>query len=283
MLHKDGDPFAEAAFDADDHACVDFRFCAHPKMRWWFDHHATAFQPAALEQVFAAAPAAQRATWVFDASAPSCTGLLARELERGWAWRPPAALAELVAWADVIDAAAFPSAEAANALEHPAQQVAAWLAHGRSAEQTSAYVQALTKYSLRDVAASAAMQGDIREIVEGRAALRDAIVACAEVMGRVVVFDRLATLGARSAGFLGYELFPHSAYAISATQNHAAIKISVGENPWARVTGNAAVHLGNLCATLGGGGHAAVGGITYRVDEMARARAAIAELVRVLA
>ncbi|MBA2545119.1 MAG: phosphoesterase, partial [Deltaproteobacteria bacterium] len=42
MVHKDGDPFDGVPLDADDHACVDFRFCADPRMRWWFDHHPTA-------------------------------------------------------------------------------------------------------------------------------------------------------------------------------------------------------------------------------------------------
>jgi len=61
MVHKDGDPFEGVALDADDHACVDFRFCADPRMTWWFDHHPTAFQPEALRAVF---EAAHRPTWV---------------------------------------------------------------------------------------------------------------------------------------------------------------------------------------------------------------------------
>ena len=31
MVHRDGDPFENVPLDADDHACVDFRFCADPK------------------------------------------------------------------------------------------------------------------------------------------------------------------------------------------------------------------------------------------------------------
>ena len=52
MVHRDGNPFEGIPLDADDHACVDFRFCADPKMRWWFDHHPTAFQPPALREIF---------------------------------------------------------------------------------------------------------------------------------------------------------------------------------------------------------------------------------------
>ena len=35
MIHRDGNPFEGVPLDADDHACVDFRFCADKKMKWW--------------------------------------------------------------------------------------------------------------------------------------------------------------------------------------------------------------------------------------------------------
>ena len=61
MIHRDGDPFVDAVFDADDHACVDFRFSSNQRMRWWFDHHATAFQPPQLREIFDGAAPAQPA------------------------------------------------------------------------------------------------------------------------------------------------------------------------------------------------------------------------------
>ena len=33
MIHRDGNPFEGVPLDADDHACVDFRFCADHRMR----------------------------------------------------------------------------------------------------------------------------------------------------------------------------------------------------------------------------------------------------------
>src|ERR1043165_4890528 len=52
MIHRDGNPFEGVPLDGDDNACVDFRFCPDPRMRWWFDHHPTAFQPPPLREVF---------------------------------------------------------------------------------------------------------------------------------------------------------------------------------------------------------------------------------------
>lgn len=279
MIHRDGDPFIDAAFDADDHACVDFRFSANERMRWWFDHHATAFQPPQLRELFDGAAPVQRATWCFDAKAASCTGLLARELERGWSWRPPPYLAEVIRWADTIDAAAFPSAAAAIALDEPAQQVAAWLAHGRHGGETAAYIQQLSRRSIREIAQDPEMRQAIAQIADGRSDLRSALELCAQQEGAVVVFDRLAVPGARSPGFLGYQLFPNAKYSIAATTSDQAIKISVGVNPWTTRQGGANHNIGELCAALGGGGHAAVGGITLRLDEQQRAKAAIASLV----
>jgi hypothetical protein len=54
VQHRDGDPFAGLPVDGDDNACVDFRYCPSPRMRWWFDHHRTAFQPPTLRALFEA-------------------------------------------------------------------------------------------------------------------------------------------------------------------------------------------------------------------------------------
>jgi hypothetical protein len=253
MIHKDGDPFAETSFDADDHACVDFRFCGNPRMRWWFDHHATAFQPSVLRERFDSADVTQRATWVFDASAPSCTGLLARELLRGWSFRAPEHLRDVITWADTIDAASFPTAAAATALDEPAQQVAAWLAHGRSASDTANYILALSQQSIADIAQTPDMRRAITEISDERVSLRNVLRATAFRDGNVVVFDRLLSPGARSPGFLGYQLYPDAVYSISATCNDSSIKISVGLNPWTTAQIGPRKHIGQLCESLGGG------------------------------
>ena len=85
---------------------------------------------------------------------------------------------------------------------------------------------------------------------------------------------------ARSPGFLGYLLFPRCVYAISATRTPSSIKISVGVNPWSR--DKRRHDIGDLCARHGGGGHAVVGGVTLRGDELPRARDTLTKLVREL-
>lgn len=277
MSHRDGDPFENVALDADDHACVDFRFCADPRMRWWFDHHPTAFQPPALRDVF---DRERQATWFFDPRSPSCAGLIGRALAAGWQWQPPPHLVEAVRWADKIDAAAFTSAEEAIALDTPAQRLAAWLAHGRTGLDTVHYVEWLSRGSLAEVAARPELAPQLAAVAEERAREIETVTKLGVWHGDVVVFDRFADVGARSPGFLGYLLFPTCLYAISATSTPDTIKISVGVNPWTKQPRRH--DIGDLCARYGGGGHAVVGGVTLRADELPRARATLDAMVKEL-
>jgi hypothetical protein len=277
MVHRDGNPFEGVPLDGDDHACVDFRFCADPRMRWWFDHHPTAFQPPALREVF---DHEHRSTWFFDPAAPSCAGLIARELEVGWDWKPPPHLAEAVGWADTIDAARFASADDAVALTLPAQRIAAWLAHGRTPVDTAHYVHWLSREPLAQITARPEVAAALAEVEAERAHDLEEIRRIGVWHGDVVAFDRFDDPGARSPGFLGYLLYPSSLYAVSGTQHSQNIKISVGVNPWSPQRRRH--DIGALCARFGGGGHAAVGGVTLGPDELARARATMAAIIHEL-
>jgi hypothetical protein len=277
MIHRDGNPFEGVALDGDDHACVDFRFCADPRMRWWFDHHPTAFQPPALRNVF---EREHRSTWFFDPTAASCAGLIARAFDAGWDWKPPPHLIEAVQWADTIDSAQFASANDAVALDKPAQRLAAWLAHGRSPLDTAQYVDWLSRGSLAEVAARPEIAPQLAAVEAERARELEAVSRLGVWHGDVIVFDRFADIGARSPGFLGYLLYPDCLYAVSGTRMTQSIKISVGVNPW--TTRERRHDIGELCARHGGGGHAVVGGVTLRPDELARAQATMAALVHEL-
>ena len=277
MVHRDGNPFEGVPLDADDHACVDFRFCADPKMHWWFDHHPTAFQPPSLRDVY---EHEHQPTWFFDPSSASCAGLIARSLQAKYGWKPPEYLSDAVQWADKIDAAQFKTAEEAISLRLPPQRLAAWLAHGRSTADTARYVEWLSRGSLAEVADRAEMRPQLAAVEAERARELDDVKTLGAWNGNVIVFDRMDDVGARSPGFLGYVLFPTCTYAVTATRTPSNIKITAGVNPWNPLPRTHDV--GELCARLGGGGHAVVGGVTLRGDELERARLTVAELVREL-
>jgi hypothetical protein len=273
MQHSEKDPFEDMSIDGDDNACVDFRFCADPAMRWWFDHHKTAFQPPALREIFD--ESGTNLTWFFDPDAPSCAGLITRVLHERWGWEPPEHLAEVVRWADVIDSARFASAAEATALEEPAQQLALWLGSGARHEDIARYVLAVGADTDLHAVAHTFADG-IAAATAARARQREVIAARGAWHGDVVAFELADHADAITPGFVGYELFPACRYTVALTRSPRAVKIAVGWNPW----GPPRAHeIGDLCERYGGGGHAAVGGITLAPGDVERARSFLGKIV----
>ncbi len=277
MAHTVGDPFAGVAFDASDHACVDFRYSSAPAMRWWFDHHATAFQPTDLRAVFE-----ERAldTHIFDPHAPSCAGLIARVLAERWGWQPPPHLRELAEWADRVDSLAYPSAAAATSLESPAQRLSVYLSSATSATEPARLATLLVDRSLAELAALPEVAAAADKVAAERAQTLAALRRVAVRHGDVVQLDLLAEPGRRAPGLLCYLLFPDARYAVSAVVGEQAVRISVGHNPW--VGAPPALHLGELCQRFGGGGHQGVGGVTLAPHEVDLGRRVLHQLVDAL-
>ena len=109
-------PFSADCFDGDENACVDFRYSQDPRLTWWFDHHASAFQVAGDEDHFRADATGRK---FYDPAAKSCTKFLADTVAAKFGF-DTAPLAELIEWAEIIDGALFPSAKMAVELKEPA-------------------------------------------------------------------------------------------------------------------------------------------------------------------
>jgi hypothetical protein len=96
----------------------------------------------------------------------------------------------------------------------------------------------------------------------------------------VVYFD-LSTHDAEGySKFIPYYLFPECAYSVGVSLSASRSKVSVGFNPWS--TQPRRHNLASICERYDGGGHAVVGAISLRPDqiELARetAKAIVAEL-----
>lgn len=277
MAHRVGDPFAEVAFDADDHACVDFRFSAQPGLRWWFDHHATAFQPPELRKIF---EERHLPTHVFDPTAASCAGLIERSLLQDFGWQPPPHLQEVVRWADRVDALDYPSAAAAVALTAPAQRLSVFLSSA-TPQETARSVAWVERRSLEELAALPEVEAAAARVLAERESTLAELRRAAVQRGEVVTMDLLPVPGARAPGLLGYYLFPACRYVVSAVASPAAVRISAGHNPWYGAPPDH--HIGELCQRYGGGGHAAVGGVTLAPHEIDRGREVMNALTTILA
>jgi hypothetical protein len=274
--HQQGDPFPKDAFDGDVNACVDFRFSASPDLHWWFDHHASAFPTPADRAAYERDRSGQK---FWDPAAPSCTGFIARVLAARHAWRADD-LADLVRWADVIDAARFASPDVPVRLEEAALRIMALLEATRDPQLPTRIIEAMQRRPLAEIAAEPWVAGPLVPVLERHLAAVEVVRRAARLVGSVVVID-LADSGIESSNkFIAYDLFPEAAYTVVVSKDAKRAKVSVGSNPWARP---ARPHdISKLCERYGGGGHAVVGAVSLGPDRLDDARRIAREIVTAL-
>src|SRR5205085_8985832 len=77
--------------------------------------------------------------------------------------------------------------------------------------------------------------------------------------------------------FIPYYLFPDATYTVALTRGPQRTKISVGSNPWSP---RPRTHnIATICERYGGGGHAVVGAVSLKPEELAEGRAYAREIV----
>jgi hypothetical protein len=277
LHHQPGDAFPKDAFSADVNACLDFRYSASPRLHWWFDHHASAF-PTPEDRAAFEHDVTGRKFW--DPRAPSCTGFVARTLAERFGWSAPE-LDELVRWADIIDAARFPSAAMAVRLEEPALRIMTILEATKDPQVPTRVIEAMQHRPLAEIAAEPWVTEPLGPILERHRANVDVVRRAARVEGGVVQVD-LAEAGLEGGAnkFITYDLFPEALYTVVVTRDRARSKVSVGSNPWARPA--RAHDIAKLCERYGGGGHAVVGAVSLAGDQLARAREIADEIAAAL-
>jgi hypothetical protein len=98
-----------AILTGDENAILDFRYTSSPKLTWYFDHHATAFASPEELRDFEADGGKHK---FYDPHYGSCTKLIYDVSRTTFGLPDTPIITELVRWADIIDAARFPSARA---------------------------------------------------------------------------------------------------------------------------------------------------------------------------
>jgi hypothetical protein len=257
----------EGLLDGDENAILDYRFCASPRLGWYFDHHRTAFGSEADRAFFDARRAAR--PYFYDASYTSCTKLV-RDigLERYGVAMPD--LEPLTAWADKIDSAAFESAEAALDYSHPVMQLASVVEHYGDSELLSRLVPRLLAAPIEAVAQRSEVRQLYRRIQRKKAAFAKRVQQNARTRGRVVLVDLSGAELETYGKFITYALYPDAMYSVILGRFRNGARINVGYNPWS-------VHrldrdLSSICGRYGGGGHPFVGGISFTAEDVHRAR-----------
>lgn len=276
VQHHEGDPFPPGAFDADLNTVVDFRWSPSPRLDWWFDHHRSAFHRAEWREAF---EQARNPRHFWDPAAPSCCGFAARVLGERFGWSAPE-LGELVRWADVIDAARFPSAAVAVRLEEPALRIMTLLEATRDPALPDRIIEAMRTRPLGEIAAEPWVRDPLGPILDRHLRSIETVGRLAREAGGVVTVDLVGSGVEAPNKFIAYDLFPDSRYTVVVSRDPKRAKVSVGANPWARVP---RTHdISKICERYGGGGHPVVGAVSLDPGRVAEARRIAAEIAEVL-
>jgi hypothetical protein len=248
-------------------AVVDFRYTTSPRLSWYFDHHVSGIGGEAERAHFEADESGKK---FFDPQYGSCCKLVADVARERFGLELPD-LADMVAWADVIDAARFESAAVAVQLREPALQLMTVIeTHGDDAFLVPRIERLAAGASLAELAAEPEVQSLFAPLYEEHRRNYDAIAADARCEDGVVYFDLVGSGRDRYNKFIPYELFPEARYCVAVTASAARAKVSVGSNPWAPVP---RTHdIASLCERYGGGGHPVVGAVSLAPDAVQRAR-----------
>ena len=272
----------EAWLDGDESAILDFRYTPSKKLTWYFDHHITGFgseteRDAALAGASSdARDAATRREVHYDPTYGSCAKLVA-DVARERFGVDMSQVAELVSWADIIDAARFETAEAATDPDEPVLQLAAVIEHHGDGPFLNQYAPRLAEGGVVEIAKTPEIQKLWAPIRAAREAIVQRVTRAAEVRGPVVLVDLTDAPLEVAAKFVTYALYPGCAYSVMLTRNKQHYKLSIGWNPW---SGAARAHdIASICKRYGGGGHPAVGAFSFPLSAADRAREAARAVV----
>ncbi len=276
LAHKASQLFDESEFDGDANAIVDFKYTPSDRLTWWFDHHQSAFLSPDDQAHFARDVSGKK---FFDPKFKSCTKFIATVTAQKFGFHAPD-LDDLIHWADIIDGALYPDSATAVRMEAPAMKLTLTIEATNDATFLPHLIPMLASRPLAEIVADPSIQARFQPLYQAHLESIDVIRGHASCRDGVIFFDLLGTGMEGYNKFIPYDLFPQGVYTVSLTESSYRTKISVGSNPWNHPP---RMHnLATICERYGGGGHPAVGAISFEAGAHEKARQAAAEIVQLL-
>jgi hypothetical protein len=256
----------EENFDGEQNAIVDFKYSPSDKLTWWFDHHQSAFLSQQDERHYLdnAWP-----TKFYNPDYKSCTKFIADTLAEKYGF-DQSSLGELIKWADIIDGAQYETAKVAVELKEPALQLMMVIESSNDEALMKKIIAMMQTKRLDEIVADADFQSEFQPLFARHEKMIDWIKAAAHYERGVVYFDLSAKDAVGYSKFIPYHLFPECVYSVGLSLTPTRSKVSVGFNPWSPSPRRH--NLASICERYNGGGHAVVGAISYRTDELETAR-----------
>ena len=276
LMHRPGALFDEEMFDGDENAIVDFKYSRSTRLTWWFDHHQSAFLTPEDEEHFRQDTSGKK---FLDAQSKSCTEFIARIARERFGFED-AGLAPLIHWAHIIDGAPYESAAQCVELRAPALQLMQVIESVPDEGFIEKIIRDLTVRGLDEVAMSDEVQEHFRPILAQHLQTLEIMRKRGRYSRGVVQFDMVDDGMEGFNKFIPYYLYPQTTYSVALTRGTYRTKISVGSNPWSP---RPRTHnIATICERYGGGGHAVVGAVSFKPDEVEKGREAMREIVEEL-
>lgn len=276
LAHQAGSYRLEDALGGQVNAIVDFKYSSSDRLTWWFDHHESAFLSSEDEAHFRADRSGRK---FHDPTYPSCTKFIA-DVSKNVFDCTLDHLSDLIYWADVIDGAQFRDAQSAVELKEPALKLMLVVESVRDPQLIRDIIQSVRTRALSDVVRDPSVAEHFERLyarhLESISILRDAM----ESRGGVVEFDISGTGISGHNKFIPYHVFPESVYTVGVSLERSRAKVSVGTNPWSQT--RPGHNLARMCEQYGGGGHAVVAAISFKPEEIEKARRVAREIAETL-
>ena len=275
-MHRAGNAFEREQFDGDENAIVDFKYCADERLTWWFDHHQSAFLSESDEQHFRADTSGQK---FLDTTSKSCAEFIARIAKEKYGFEDES-LAELIEWAHIIDGALYESPAQCVELRSPALKLMQVIEGEKNEKFVEKIIRDLTEKSLDEIVASAEIQAKLKPILEQHWNTVELIKEKSKYERGVVSFDLVEDKIDGYNKFIPYYFYPETTYTVSLTQSAFRTKISVGSNPWSP---RPRLHnIAEICEKYGGGGHAVVGAVSLKPEDLELGKKYMREIIEQL-
>ena len=261
-MHRAGNAFDREQFDGDENAIVDFKYCPDERLTWWFDHHQSAFLSPSDEQHFLADTSGKK---FLDTTSKSCAEFIARIAKEKFDFEDES-LAELIEWAHIIDGALYESPAQCVELRSSALKLMQVIEGEKDPAFVEKIIRSLTARTLDEIVESNEIQAKLEPILERHWSTVSLIKQRAKYERGVVTFDLTGTDIEGYNKFIPYYFYPETTYVVSLSQSEYRTKISVGSNPWAP---RPRTHnIAEICERYGGGGHAVVGAVSLKPEEL---------------
>jgi hypothetical protein len=275
-MHRAGNAFDREQFDGDENAIVDFKYCPDERLTWWFDHHQSAFLSPSDEQHFLADTSGKK---FLDTTSKSCAEFIARTAGEKFGFQN-GSLSELIEWAHIIDGALYESPAQCVELRSSALKLMQVIEGEKDPKFIESIIRDMTTRSLDQIVESEEIQEKLTPILERHWNTVNLIKERAAYERGVVRFDLTDTDIDGYNKFIPYYFYPETTYNVALTQSEFRTKISVGSNPWSP---RPRLHnIAQICERYGGGGHAVVGAVSLKPNEIDLGRRYMAEIIETL-